>query len=110
MKQTWGRSRWCYSCNQWQVVIILVLFLSLSTYGIIKLTEDPYRTIMGELCDLPRPEYPSTDSRPQMEVWYSRASSNWADTSCNVIRWSTITDSMDVDSAKIGLRLIGGER
>ena len=61
MKQSWGKSRWCYRCNQWQIIIILVIFLSLSTYGIFKLTQDPYRTIIGPVCDLPQPKPEPTE-------------------------------------------------
>lgn len=100
MKQAWGRSRWCYKCNQWQIIIIVVLFLSLSTYGIIKLTEDPYRTIMGPVCDLPRAP------KPEMSVWYHttydgiplryyyrsvRAESTYTDTSATWFDWDSTT-------------------
>ncbi len=103
MKSAWGRPRWCYSCNHWQIAIFLVLFLSLMTYGIFKLTQDPYRTIMGELCDLPQPEYPSTGSRPEMKVWYSTGyNSGWTDT-IDLISWSIIPDSLDIDSVEIGI-------
>lgn len=105
MKPTWGKPRWCYSCNHWQIAIILVLFLSLTTYGIFKLTQDPYRTIMGELCDLPQPEYLSTGSRPRMEVWYSSGAGTWDSTHYTIMDWSIIPDSMDIDSVELGIIL-----
>ena len=78
-----GKSGWCSACNQWQIIIIVILFLSLSTYGIFKLTQDPYRTIMGPLCDLPKAPEP-----PRKWTSYS---------------WGAGTvDSMDVDTVYMG--------
>jgi hypothetical protein len=76
MNRCYGKSGWCSACNQWEIIVIFILFLSLSTYGIFKLTQDPYRTIMGPLCDLPKPlpepmeyHYTRYDSIP-MQYYY----------------------------------------
>lgn len=81
MNQCHGKPGWCSACNQWQIIVIVILFLSLSTYGIFKLTQDPYRTIMGPVCDLPRAPEPE-------RTWY---------------RWGAgTTDSMTVDTVYMG--------
>ncbi len=92
MNQCHGKSGWCSACNQWQIIIIVIVFLSLLTYGIFKLTQDPYRTIMGELCDLPKLPEPS---------WRQRWSAGTADSmSVGMVYYfrNTIADSLDADT------------